>query len=598
MKAGLEHLRILLLAGLLCLPTLAAPAHALVRFDFEQPYLVIPGRYMKDHSFVRRGDEWHCFMIVGSDDSVRWDYAGNEISFAHASTRDFRRWTIHPDVGSIGTGRWDERNIWAPAVIRWRNRYRMYYTGVDSSIAQRMGLAESPDLFHWRAHPDNPLYRPDTTWADWGEGRWSNCRDPELSVIGGMLYALNSVTAKDGRGAVDVAMSRDGIAWEDLGPLFVSGSSSIPESVQLLRRGSDWYLFYNEENHSGLFYLRAQDPRGPWTEPQRRPLAYGQPSRIFGTPPAGLISRCGRFQDGTGRIRYALRVDSLLWNDAGNPAIGDDGAFWRNWSPVRLDDPDPLFGEAGREILATDRAFLQQPTFGENPSFRGEEAVVGPTGNSWIGTREAYRGPLAGGLPGTAVGDDAVVAVRSRDFPLRGASLSFLIGGDHDPDRLFLAMRDARTHDFLARETGTGRETLEPRTWDTGPLDGRLVYLEIVDASPTGHLNLDEIVEHSARERSPAGPFPGALLDPVPNPFREATAATVRIDRRTPLAVGVYDAAGRLVRRLFSGSATEGLFHFGWDGDCENGSVAAAGTYFLRVEAGGASETAKIVRVR
>ena len=124
---------------------------------------------MKDRCFVKRGDEWHCFMIIGSDSVIDWRAPGNEVSFAHASTEDFRRWTIHPDVLGIGTADWDARNIWAPDIVAGEDGYRMYYTGVDSSIVQRMGMAESVDLFDWRLHPSNPMYRPDTALFDYYE---------------------------------------------------------------------------------------------------------------------------------------------------------------------------------------------------------------------------------------------------------------------------------------------------------------------------------------------------------------------------------------------------------------------------------------------
>lgn len=578
---------------------LSPAADALVRYDFEQPYLVLPGRYMKDHCFVRTGPEWHCFMITGRDDSISWEPAGNEVSFAHASTRDFRHWTLDPDVCSSGSGQWDERNIWAPDVIRWRGAYRMYYTGVDSSVAQRMGLAESEDLFDWRPVPSNPVFHPDSSWARWRAGTWSNCRDPDIVPLGDSLYALNTCATASGLGAVGLAASADGITWIDRGPLLVNDTAALLESVQLLRRASGWYLFFNEEKVPGLSVLRAPGPWGPWSKAGRRILCSGQPAEVFGSPAGALLSRCGRYEDGTGRIRYALRVDPLDWDAAGDPFVPEDSSFWRDWAPVRLDDPDPLFGETGLEVLQTDLAFALQPTFGENPSFRGEPVTVGPAGNSWIGTREAYRGPLGGNTaPGTEVGDAAVGAVRSRDFPITGTTLSFLIGGDADPERLYLALRDARTHRILARETGTGRETLEPRVWKTDSLYGRLVYLEIVDASPSGHLNLDEIIESGAPAPAAEAPFPGHVSEPQPNPFRAGTVTLIRIDRATPLTVGVFDAAGRLVRRIWSGDAGEGYFRFNWDGDLEDGRAAPSGTYFLRARAGGVERTAKVVRIK
>jgi hypothetical protein len=173
-----------------------------------------------------------------------------------------------------------------------------------------------------------------------------------------------------------------------------------------------------------------------------------------------------------------------------------------------------------------------------------------------------------------------------------------LIGGDSDRERLYVALRDAESHQVLLRETGSGSETLVPRVWETGPLEGRLVYFEIVDASPSGHLNLDEIIESGSPAPPATGPFPGHVFDPYPNPFRTGTLAPIRIDAATPLSVEVYDASGRLVRRVWNGSAGEGLFRFDWDGKSEDGASAAAGTYFLRVEAGGARRTTKVIRIK
>jgi beta-xylosidase len=225
---------------------------AFVRYDFEQRYLVLPGRYMKDRCFIKRGAEWHSFMIVGSDSAIGWSVPGNEVTFAHVSTRDFRHWTPHPDVLAAGALAWDARNIWAPDVIPWGGGYRMYYTGVDSSVVQSMGVAESDDLFDWRVSPSDPLYHPDSSWAAWRAGAWSNCRDPDVFRIGDTLYALNTCSTKGGKGAIDVAVSADGLAWRDRGPLFVNDADSVLESVQLVEREGLWYLFFSEQDVLGV----------------------------------------------------------------------------------------------------------------------------------------------------------------------------------------------------------------------------------------------------------------------------------------------------------------------------------------------------------
>lgn len=569
---------------------------AFVRYDFEQRYLVLPDRYMKDRCFIKRGADWHCFMIVGSDSAIGWSIPGNEVTFAHVSTRDFRHWTQEPAVLGIGTGIWDERNIWAPDVIRWGRGFRMYYTGVDSGVAQSMGVASSDELFEWRPSQRNPLYHPDSSWAAWRPGAWSNCRDPDVFRIGDTLFALNTCSTRGGKGAIDVAVSTDGLAWRDRGPLFVNDADSVLESAQLIERAGQWYLFFSEENVLGVSVLRAPSMNGPWIKAERRIMARGQAAELLGDRPATLVSRHASYRGALGVVRYVAMVDSLLWDASGDPFIGEDRAFWNDWSPVSLEDPDPDFGEARPGILETDSAFGYQPTFGENPSFRGEASTIGIVGNSWLGSRERYRGPLSETTEGGLVGDAAVGGIRTKDFRVTGRRISFMIGGTADPG-LFIALRDSRSHRFILRDSPAGLETLEPRVWEVDSLYGRLVYIEIVDGSASGHINVDEIVEAGEPVPPPDAPFPGHLFDPYPNPFSGGVVMSVRMDRDASVTVDVYDASGRRVKRVFSGNVRMGRINFGWGGTNDGGDQAAAGVYFVRVAADGVSRAIKMVKV-
>jgi hypothetical protein len=566
-------------------------------FSFDQRYLIIPDRYMKDRCFIKSDDEWHCFMIAGNDSAIDWHVPGNEVSFAHASTKDFKHWEVHPDILGIGTGKWDERNIWAPDIITWDSGFLIYYTGVDSNIVQQMGIAESADLFDWRPSSLNPIYHPDTTLYDWGEGRWSNCRDPDIFRISDIVHVLHTVSTKEGLGAVDHAVSIDGLDWADEGPIFVNDSEAVLESVQLIERNGEWYLFFNEYRVPGVSVMRAGSMYGPWSKESRRIVFLGGAQEIFGDRPATLIARHKSYRDVDG-VRYVLKVDSLLWDAEGYPYIGGDETLWEDWSPLGLDDPDPLFGEKGFEVFSTDSAFAYQPTFGENPAYRWELVEIGPMGNSWIGTRERYQGPLTDTERGGLVGDQAVGGIRSRDFRITGKEMSFLIGGTDDAERIFLALCDSHTHAEIFTETGTGFEHLEPRSWNTDSLYGRMVYLKIVDASPEGHLNLDEIAESGTQEPPADLPFAGYLFDPYPNPSGTDTNIVLRMDRDAQVSVAVHDAAGRLIDRLFEGRVPMGFRRFSWDGLGDRGRPVACGVYFLRVESGGQARSKKVIRVK
>lgn len=196
------------------------------------------------------------------------------------------------------------------------------------------------------------------------------------------------------------------------------------------------------------------------------------------------------------------------------------------------------------------------------------------------------------------MGDEAVGGIRTRDFTVTGRYVSFYIGGDEDPDRLFLALCDSRDHAVLCSETGYGNERLVPRCWEMDTLYGRGVYIKIIDASPSGHLNVDEIAEHGNQFPPADSPFPGFLFDSYPNPFGLEVSLSVRLERDVTLVIEIYNVEGKRIKTVFSGHGSRGYAVFRWDGRDSRGHEAASGVYFLRVRADGISRSEKIFKIR
>jgi hypothetical protein len=89
------------------------------------------------------------------------------------------------------------------------------------------------------------------------------------------------------------------------------------------------------------------------------------------------------------------------------------------------------------------------------------------------------------------------------------------------------------------------------------------------------------------------------LLAPTPNPTHAGADVAYRLPVGSTMNLGIYDAAGRLVRRLISqrsASAEHGRVH--WDGRDETGSLAASGVYFLRLDGRGFSRAQKLIVIR
>jgi hypothetical protein len=93
-----------------------------------------------------------------------------------------------------------------------------------------------------------------------------------------------------------------------------------------------------------------------------------------------------------------------------------------------------------------------------------------------------------------------------------------------------------------------------------------------------------------------------ALAPASPNPFSTATTVTADVPGGAgPFRLAVYDVEGRLVRSLASGTAparAAGRVPVRWDGTNAAGRAVAPGVYWIRLEAGGAAEAARVVKLR
>lgn len=226
----------------------------------DDPYVCeTPFKFVKDHSIIRDDKGiFHVFSITGElYGGHAWPSLGHERTFSHGTSKDLRHWTWHEPVLTIhdkkhpdGNEYYQNRNIWAPHVIKHDGMYYMFYTSINTHVSQSISVAMSKDLFNWVEYDKNPVLTLEgVEWALWSRDSWADLRDPMVWDDGGTFYMYATAHAKvgDPRGAVVVAESTDLFNWKNPQPA-VRGNI-VSESPQVWKIGDTYYMTTSSHGH-------------------------------------------------------------------------------------------------------------------------------------------------------------------------------------------------------------------------------------------------------------------------------------------------------------------------------------------------------------
>jgi hypothetical protein len=87
------------------------------------------------------------------------------------------------------------------------------------------------------------------------------------------------------------------------------------------------------------------------------------------------------------------------------------------------------------------------------------------------------------------------------------------------------------------------------------------------------------------------------IFPSAPNPFRSSTAFRIASPKAGEVGIRIFDARGRLVRRLGQKLAA-GDHQILWDGRDDRGQAVASGVLFYEITAGGNRQAGKLIRMR
>jgi hypothetical protein len=101
-----------------------------------------------------------------------------------------------------------------------------------------------------------------------------------------------------------------------------------------------------------------------------------------------------------------------------------------------------------------------------------------------------------------------------------------------------------------------------------------------------------------ALEPTETAPLRTFLAAGTPNPATVIARIRFGVEQRSQVKLGIYDVAGRRVRRLAEGPIDAGVYSLEWDGRDDGGRRVAAGVYMAKLESNGKLITQKLVLTR
>lgn len=81
-----------------------------------------------------------------------------------------------------------------------------------------------------------------------------------------------------------------------------------------------------------------------------------------------------------------------------------------------------------------------------------------------------------------------------------------------------------------------------------------------------------------------------------PNPVVSHTHLVLALPESGPTNLSIYDASGRIVRKMIDRNLDAGLHRFGWDGRDANGHLLPGGVYLCRLSSAGRSAVQRLVK--
>jgi photosystem II stability/assembly factor-like uncharacterized protein len=297
----------------------------------------------------------------------------------------------------------------------------------------------------------------------------------------------------------------------------------------------------------------------------------------------------------------------------------DDGATWVETAALRHINPCKFLSQTASGSLFTGGwgydSYIYIHRSYDNGATWDSLAIISEFEPDWTadGFYEASSGTLyvSGWIPAKGTGTGGGFVYKSSNDGASWTACEKIVRSD--------GYHNCRTYAITEDLLGTIYVGMQPapdfvvyassdtgRSWySTGGLDGAFECLCLLRASDgriyAGTTPNGDVFAYSppvgVEEGGEVSPGTTRLLQNRPNPFNARTTIEFMVSGGNPAAavLHVYDAGGKLVRKLADESRARGRYATIWDGKDGNGRDMPSGIYFCRLEANGVSQTRKMV---
>jgi hypothetical protein len=410
----------------------------------------------------------------------------------------------------------------------------------------------------------------------------------------------------------------DGVVSGQSGAANGTNGGSWEQDEALPGNGVTWYMSWDDDN---LYLARANG--GNNGEPIIVYIQAKYPGAVYSNTPQNYDNFIPDFSNMTTGGSDPSGINFVLYTKTGY----DEFRYWNGSSWSEADNSlTPVYSGGEFEIAipwnkvtnnngkpSNIRVVFYQTNgngasifaYAESPIGNPGGSVSNPTISKWWG---GYS--VIGGVSPAGTSDNSLpVSLTSFTATAGDAQVTLRWRTESEiANEAFLVQRSTNTVDFatIAEIAGHGT-TNEPHEYqfeDRSVVNSVTYYYRLADRDFNGN-----IIYHPYISATPKAASSGidqvqqtatrfALHQNYPNPFNPSTTITFEIPAQSyqpDVDVAIYDVTGQLVKTLFNGTLSDGVYQLQWDGTQNNGLPAPSGIYFVQLRSGFLSQTKKMI---